>query len=331
MKKTILSVVCLLLLSLLVACNASVSFSAESTHSTASDESQVTTKMTTSEEDPATTTMTSESEGQHDYTLGTWWWGTNYIKNEIDLKLRLDFLQDNGVTEIYVYYGRIFDKYFRSFVADCDSRGIRVAALGGDANWLTEDGFAAYQRWLSKIKDYQAEAEDDEKFYGVHIDLEPHQIPQYAADPAAMSAEVARVYDTGRQFCDENKLLFEADVSMWIDDPDLMMPDNNEQVTLGEYITRRVDTLSIMSYRDTAAAQFNDAQPMIDLAVKYGRKVLLGSETGESTEADFVTYYEEGKAKMMEQQQMLKAMMDEKYSNYGLAIHYVDSWFLLKD
>lgn len=285
----------------------------------------------TAEDDPLSTSMHVVFKENENHTLGTWWWNSQYIKNEKDRNVRLDFLQENGVTEIYMYYGNAFDKYFRTFVADCNSRGIRVAALGGDAIWLTEDGYGAYLRWLEKIKDYQAEAVENEKFYGVHIDFEPVQLPEYARNPAAMSSEAARIYDTGRQFCDENQLLFEADVSMWIDNPALLMPDGEKQVTLGEYIARCVDTLSIMSYRDTALAQFTDAQPMIRLGMKYNKKVVLGSETGESSEANFVTYHEEGKATLVKQQLKLKAMMDSQYADYGLAIHDVNVWLLLKD
>ncbi|HAL73496.1 MAG TPA: hypothetical protein DCM45_00210 [Clostridiales bacterium] len=276
------------------------------------------------------TTATTAWQDQH--TLGTWWWNAQFIRTETDRDLRLQFLQDEGVSEIYLYYGGVvWDKYYRQFIAACQTRGIRVAALGGDAGWLSDEGFAGYQRWLARIAQYQADASESEKFYGLHLDFEPGQNPEYAKDPSAMAGQVSRVYDLGRQFSDEHALIFEADVSMWIDDPEHLMPDGAEQVALGEYIARRVDTLSIMAYRDTAREQYQSALPMIRIARQYNRKVIMGSETGQSTEAEFVSYFEEGKAVLQKEQVRLIGLMDKEDVEYGLAVHYVESWFELKD
>ncbi len=266
------------------------------------------------------------------HSLGTWWWNTDFMKKDADRTARLDFLQQSGVTEIYVYYGNAFEKYYRAFVADCTARDIRVAALGGDARWLTDEGFKAYQRWLEKARKYQESAAPEERFYGIHLDFEPYQLPEYAADPAALVGQVGRVYDEGRAFCDAQGLLLEADVSMWIDDPSAPLTDEGAQVTLGAYIARRVDTLCIMAYRDTAKAQYGDAQPMIRLGMQFGKKVVLGSETGPvPSEPEFITYFEEGKATMAAELRNLYALLSETHGDIGLAIHYVDAWLTLKN
>lgn len=317
MMKRFRAVLLTVVLALLTGCTGS-----GQTGSTTMDQ---TTKQTTEN-------TTEVTDWQENHTLGTWWWDAQLIKSADDRELRLDFLQEEGVSEIFLSYGGVvWDKYYRQFIAACHERGIRVAALGGDAGWLSDEGFAGYQRWLARIAEFQAEAAETEKFYGLHLDFEPGQNPDYAADPSSMSAQVARVYDLGRQFSDENNLVFEADVSMWIDDPQLLMPDHDEQITLGEYITRRVDTLSIMAYRDNAIDQYQSALPMIRLAGRYDRKVLLGSETGQSTEAEFVTYFEEGKAFLEEEQIKLISLMEPEDVEYGLAVHYVESWLGLHE
>jgi len=280
----------------------------------------------------ATTTPESGQEKPHGMTLGTWWWNVQLLRSADACNSRLDFLKKEGVTEIYLYFGGVVStKYYQEFIVDCYRRNIRVAALGGDADWLSDEGYARYKRWLARIARYQAESSESEKFYGVHLDFEPGQDPDYAADPSSKSDSVARIYNSGRGFCDENNLIFEADVSMWIDDKRLLMSDQDQQVTLGEYITRRVDTVSIMAYRDSAIAQYQGASPMIRLSSKYGKKVLIGSETGISDEADFVTYFEEGKAHFNQEQLKLKSLMDKENIEYGLAVHHVESWLELKN
>lgn len=277
--------------------------------------------------------MASIFVGREAHVLGTWWWNADLIRTEADRRVRLDFLEANDVTEIYLSFGgAVWDSRYRVFVADCRERGIRVSALNGSASWLSDEGFAAFGRWLQRVADYQADAAETERFFGIHLDFEPHQDEAYAADPASMAGAVLRVYDLGRAFCDEQGLDFAADVSMWLDDPDLGTPDpDNPAMTLGEAIAQRVDTLSIMAYRDTAAAQFGDAQPMLRIALRNGISVVVGSETGQLTEAEFVTYFEEGKAVLVEQQGKLQLLMDGTGIPYGLAIHFVESWLGLKD
>lgn len=88
-----------------------------------------------------------------------------------------------------------------------------------------------------------------------------------------------------------------------------------------------------MSYRDTAVKQYSDFLPEINLTIKYNKKVILGSETGKSDEAEFVTYYEEGKNLMNTELKELKGLMLESanYDNFGFAIHHVQAWMTLKN
>ncbi len=278
------------------------------------------------------TSLASIYAGRESHVLGTWWWNADLIRKAADRKIRLDFLQANGVTEIYLSFGGVvWDSQYRDFIADCTARGIRVSALDGDAAWLNAEGYAAYERWLAHVAAYQEAAVEGERFYGIHLDLEPLQNAEYAADPASMATDVARIYDRARAFCDAQDLEFAADVSLWLDDPALGTPDPQDPVTLGEYIARRVDTLALMAYRDTAARQFADAQPMLRIAQRTGKAVVVGSETGKVDEPEFVTYYEEGKAALVDQMGKLQILMDGTGLRYGLAIHYVESWFDLKD
>ena len=57
----------------------------------------------------------------------------------------------------------------------------------------------------------------------------------------------------------------------------------------------------------------------------------MDSETGQSTEAEFVTYFEEGSAALREEQIRLAGLMDDEGTYYGLAVHNVESWLDLKD
>jgi hypothetical protein len=123
------------------------------------------------------------------------------------------------------------------------------------------------------------------------------------------------------------------DVPLWFADGSLMVQDGADTITIGEYTAKRVDTLTIMSYRDSAQGQIDTAMGLIQFCKKYGKKVVIGCETGNivPSEPEYVTYYEEGKAYLNQELNNIKTLMQSIYDNYGVSIHHLDPWRKLKN
>ena len=229
-------------------------------------------------------------------TKGVWWWrGNNAATDPAEATRRLDFLSAHGVDEIYFCVDlRKLQKEPRDFVRKAHARGMRVALLAGE-------------------------------FYALHLDVEPHQdakLPdarkwQLYADFVLRAA--ADVHAAGEKI--------EWDIPFWLDDKRVAYGDR-EDAPLLDVLTENSDCITLMSYRDTAAAMLDVSKTEIGMAAKGKVRVVLGAETGETGEGSIVTFFEEGAAKMDAELAKVSAALDaEKVpAGAGIAIHHLGGW-----
>lgn len=261
-------------------------------------------------------------------TLGVWWWGTDHLGNEAEFDRRLQFLHERKVTEVYLTYDPgIDDKLFHKAIKRFNKSGIRTSALNGDASWVTEAGYESFVSWLGELQTYQDNAKGDEKFSGLHIDVEPYALPEYVTNPAPFLPVYMKLVDAAAAFAKKNNLASEFDIPFWYNEDVRVTTDDGEMLMV-EYIIRQIDTLAIMSYRDTATGQYLASMDLIGLIKPYGKKVLLGSETQPIAETPNITYFEEGPEAMAGEMSKLRALLQDTMgdNSYGLAVHHMDSW-----
>ena len=259
-------------------------------------------------------------------TKGVWWWrGNNDATNPAEAARRLDFLSAHGVDEIYfcVDPGKI-PKETRDFVKAAHGRGMRVALLAGDVSWI-HPGNRGFAETLLAYRSYQRHAAPDEKFYALHLDVEPHQdakLPderkwQLYADFVLRAA--ADVHAAGEKI--------EWDIPFWLDDKRVTF-GYMENAPLLEVVMLSADGVALMSYRDSAEAMLDVSKTEIALAKKRNVRVVLGAETGETGEGSIVTYFEEGAAKMDAELAKVAETLDAAKvpAGAGVAIHHFGSW-----
>lgn len=271
---------------------------------------------------PYITYNTSEKFG----SLGTWWWNANQISNESQRKQRLDLLQQNHVTEIYLCVTSQSFEDLADFVIDAGSRGMRVAWLAGDVSWV-ESGNTGFDGAFARFKNYQNQAPANAKFYGVHFDVEPQAAGRSAnwqgfADLVLRATKAAHDYGT----------IIEWDIAFWLDGTTVKV--NNQSVRLLDVLAENSDTLTLMSYRDTADAVLSISAEEIPLGSKYNCKIILGFESNYTAEGANLSFAEEGKAAMYSVVQSVLTSLSQKdtlSAGYGCAIHYVDTWLNLKN
>ena len=259
-------------------------------------------------------------------TKGVWWWrGNNAATDPAEATRRLDFLSAHGVDEIYLCVDlRKLQKEPRDFVRKAHARGMRVARLAGDVSWI-HPGSRGFDVTLDAYLAYQRSAKPDEKFYAMHLDVEPHQdakLPdarkwQLYADFVLRAA--ADIHATGEKV--------EWDIPFWLDGIRVTY-GYLENAPLLEVVMSAADGVALMSYRDTAEATLDVSKTEISLAKKRNVRVILGAETGETGEGSVVTYFEEGAAKMDAELAKVSAALDaEKVpAGAGIAIHHLGGW-----
>lgn len=295
-----------------------------------------TTTTTTTTTQPTTTTTTApEPEPYFTYdtdqkngSLGVWWWDCRTGIGEDKYKPRLDFLQNNHVTEIYLWVNpsQMSNDNLANFVREAGARGMRVAWLSGDASWIREDN-TGFETFFSQFKAYQDQAADDAKFYGIHLDVEPHQLGisdenwQLYANLVLRATAAAHEYGT----------VIEWDIPFWLDDKQVTA--NDSTVRLLDLLAENSDTLCLMAYRDTAAAILSVSEQEIPLGTTYNCKIVLGVETY-SREGEYVSFLEDGKAAMYD---ALAAVLTDLSgrstldAGYGCAVHFIENWMKLKN
>ena len=265
---------------------------------------------------------TSEKFG----SLGVWWWNANQISNETQRKQRLDFLQQNGVTEIYLCVtSQSFDDV-ADFIVDAGSRGMRVAWLSGDVSWI-QNGNTGFDGMFARFKTYQNQAPANAKFYGIHLDVEPHQAGSSQANWQLYADLVMRATKDAHDF----GTLIEWDIPFWLDDMTVTVGGKTQKLL--NVLAENSDTLTLMSYRDTAAAILDAGAQEIPLGSQYNCKIILGVETY-SEEGAYVSFMEDGKAAMYSALQTVLSTLSGKdtlSAGYGCAVHYVDTWMNLKN
>jgi len=259
--------------------------------------------------------------------LGVWWWGTRHLADEEAFERRLQFLKAHKVTEVYLTYdARLDDAVYRNAIRRLNGIGIRTSALDGDAFWVTESGYPAFEKRLEALRAYQENAAGDERFAGLHLDVEPYTMPEFQADPAPYLPYYMKLVDTAAEFAQNHGMTAEFDIPFWIDEK-VRVTAGGEEMLMTEYLIRKADAVNVMSYRDTALRQYLDSMNVIDLVKKHGKKIMMGFETQPLDETPYVTYFEEGPEYMAAEMSKLRSLLKDSLNiPFGLAVHHLDSW-----
>lgn len=257
-------------------------------------------------------------------TLGTWMWDVTDILRPEEA---IAFLSSHHVTEVYLSYSRAMLKSkYRAFISLCAAKGIRVAAIGAEADWVLPEGGKRLESFFKWFKEYQEGCqEDSEKFYGIHMDVEPHQLDAWKEDQQSVQDAYAAFLVKAKAFCDEQKVSLEADIPFWFDG--LYATLDGQKISLGEAALRLCDTTLIMSYRDNAEAILRCGDVLLPKAKELGKRMILAVETGKIYEEINITFYHLGLTRLYAELDKLYGLVAQAdLGEVGYAIHYYQSW-----
>lgn len=294
-------------------------------------------------------------------TLGVWWWvlrGITEPVNGVSVDMILDMLIANNVSEIYLDVskmvpleeeiaqgglskddlagGLVSERYVRGFIKKCSKYGIRVAALTGAAGdavlrWLDPSKNYYYiKSFVEKIAVYNHTAASDERFYSVHLDVEPHTMSNWEKNRSRYTQWLADFAVVARKECDKYGLELEYDVYSWFREDDIVKDPDGNDVNIIDLMTSQCHALGIMSYYNTAAGQYDRAtNTELAYAKKNNCRLIAGTETIQISPSS-ITYFYSGKNKLVAEQAKLRALFDASgYDKFGGAIHHVYSLYAL--
>ena len=241
--------------------------------------------------------------------FGVWWWD-----NRLDSSY-LDFAEENGVTEIYCYYSS-FGQKTTDFIKSASEKNIDVLWLAGKYEWIED--YDSLKAKVGEFLDFQQSSEY--KFKGIHLDIEPHQHPEFDQKREDLITAFAKLTLALKR--DYPDVRIEYDIPFWLEDE---VTVHGITKPAYEFVIDNAYRVTMMSYRDSAEKILDCAKEEIGYAKSVGKPLNLSVETGENE--DIVTFYEEGSAYMFgELSAVRKALPD----NFGIAIHHIKDWRELK-
>ncbi|TYR74792.1 amidase [Rossellomorea vietnamensis] len=257
----------------------------------------------------------------------TWLWDPWMIVN--DEEGTLAFLESKRLNKVYLQIDRnISASIYQSFIEKSSAKGMEIYALDGAPEWAAPQGYISQDHLMAWLSGYQEEASPQQEFSGVHLDVEPYLYSGWNSKRAATVKSYQALLLRAKNSTENLNLPLEADMPFWFDE----ISYNNiyGKGLLAEWVIAGTDGVTIMAYRDSAALITDFVKKEIEWAGRYSKRLIVGVETGETSEGDTISFFEEGEIYMNEQLEIVKAYYENKAGFGGTAVHHVGSWMTIK-
>lgn len=259
---------------------------------------------------------------------GTWIWDSHIIKQ--DQEKMINFAKMKGVTSIYLQVDQDLDPaIYGSFIRKAKSEGIQVEALEGRPEWAYKSRQEDIRKFIAWVKSYNASAQPEARFTGLHFDIEPHLLSEWTKDNKAI---LESWMDNLRLIEKETKgsgLSIALDVPYWLNT--IHVP--GKEYSMSAWLLEKFDCLVIMNYRNHALGSngiVENAQAMLREASTLKKKVVVAVETVKSAEGPRVSFYSMSSEAMEKELQSAHNGL-ARYASYGgFAIHDLNSWLNMK-
>jgi hypothetical protein len=156
----------------------------------------------------------------------------------------------------------------RQFLSRCHARGVRVHFLLSENTWVYPARRSGFHRARNELARFQAEGPPVERFDALHLDVEPHALPEWD-DPEirpTLAAGLVELLAEARL----PGLGLVADVPFWYDAVD------HGDGSLLEAVLARTDGVAVMDYRTDPQAFLEGVAAEQQRAAALGKSLLAG-------------------------------------------------------
>ncbi|MGM0843389.1 MAG: amidase [Bacillota bacterium] len=257
----------------------------------------------------------------------TWLWDPWLIVK--DEEGTIAFLESKKLNKVYVQIdSEIPITVYQNFIESASAKGMKIYALDGAPDWVAPRGYISQNILMKWLEAYQEEASSQQKFSGVHLDVEPYLYSGWNSKRGATVKSYQALLLRAKNAADKLNLPLEADMPFWFDE--ISYGNVYGKGLLAEWVIKNMDGVTIMAYRDSSAMIIDIVKKEVEWAGKYFKPLVVGVETGETSEGDAISFYEEGESFMNEQLQGVKDYYRNTAGFGGTAVHHVGSWMTIK-
>jgi hypothetical protein len=263
--------------------------------------------------------------------LGTYIWRAELVRSEKEEILA--FAEKEGVNLLYVRIDMNLpmDDY-RGFVREARAQGIEIHAMGGHPVWALAESREKIFRLVDWVRAYNAQSAEEERFEGVHLDIEPYVLPAWSVDKDEVLRQwMGNVQAFAEKLKESPRLQSSVDLAAWLDNA---ATPGQPDLPFSHWMISQLDHTTLMAFRDQAEGS-NGILSLVDSEMKYaestGKELVVAVEMKESHEGNFITFYEEGKAAMNRQLDLVRNALQVYKAFKGIAVHAYDYWKSAKE
>lgn len=261
-------------------------------------------------------------------TAATWIWNAKLIASQSEEILT--FAKKNEINLLYLHIEpvAVSPQAYKNFIKKATDQGIKVEALGGDPNWALSEKRESIGDLIAWVKAYNNTAKKEERFSGIHVDIEPYLLPEWKTDQASIVEQwLSNVEYLVAETKKDTQLTVSADLPFWINT--VPVPEDDEK-KVSEWMLERLDSITLMAYRNHAKGAngiIDIVQAIVDDADAAKKSsVIVGVNILESTEGDNVSFHANGTAEMKTELAILQEELSQYPAFGGSAIHDYESW-----
>ena len=261
----------------------------------------------------------------------TWIWDTSKIVTESDEIFA--FFKQKKVNILYLQVNRdIPFSNYQSFIEQAKKKGIKVYAMDGSPEWLDPKN-KRHVHFLNWVSDYQKKSKKNERFSGLHLDVEPYLYKGWENNYQSTVKRYQDIIKKAKKEAASLALPLEMDIPFWFSESNFTNKTYGKGV-LSEWVIKNVDGVTIMAYRNFIKGQNGILALTLDeikYANKAGKKVQIALETTKpDSEPPYLSFFEKGQKELQKTINSLHNSYKEHKSFNGFAIHSYESWSKLK-
>ncbi|SEG71603.1 carbohydrate binding domain-containing protein [Paenibacillus sp. UNC499MF] len=264
--------------------------------------------------------------------MWVWQETTSVLQDSAERSTLFQFAQDKGVNVLLLYINKTHlttnNSQLKQFISQAHAQGIRVEAVSGEIDWGLTDKHSIGLERITDVITFNGSATANEKFDGVHQDIEVYRnTTLWEANKALVMQQALAYIDKAKALMNGTGMTYAQDIPRWYDGAEYTVTYNGVDKGFYKHLIDRLDWVGLMDYTDRYSdgqwQAVRDAQNEIDYAAQVGKKVTVGLETIDPVTAggDSVTFYEEGLDDLDRALAALKAHYDGHAGFGGVAVH----------
>lgn len=257
------------------------------------------------------------------HVKAVWMWDGSIIA--ADPQATIDVLVACHINRVYLTFlpAHATNAQYAVFIDLATTHGIKVEALFGDPSFAYPVNRPTATALVQSVINYNASVAVSERFYGVHMDVEPYLLPEWG-DVVTREQLLQDWYDgvvVWNTLGYANGLVMGASIPFWLDDsPEVIasqpdgMPKPFYQMIIDQY-----NYVAIMAYRDDPAIQITYVSAELAYCAGTGKVIVAMETTNQGDTA--ISYFEEGYGAFNASSKTIHSSLVANTGYGGIAIH----------